>query len=280
MRKTEWFNAVSDNAYYSRSKYGSIPYALDELYHENSKYIPALQVMQSPSYHASYPDFAAYEQCESVSLPDRIDHQALDAKIGEVLMNRRSSRSFSNTVEVQDLFTLLRYATGVSERSALKLADGSAVAISKRTYPTGGARYAVEIFFYAHAIEGMDPGMYMYCPHRNRIFTIWKRRLTTDEVNRMFFVIKEPGTTAFHFETASIFFMLSANFKDLRDAYGLRSYRMIHKESGHISQNLLLIAAGMKLQAVPVEGFFDEYVNELVQLDGVDRSVLYLTLIG
>jgi nitroreductase len=51
-------------------------------------------------------------------------------------------------------------------------------------------------------------------------------------------------------------------------------------EAGHLAQNVLLCAAGLGLSALPVGGFYDRSVDELLSLDGVDEAVVYLVCLG
>jgi SagB-type dehydrogenase family enzyme len=62
--------------------------------------------------------------------------------------------------------------------------------------------------------------------------------------------------------------------------YGERSYRFVLLEAGHIAQNILLAATGVGAAALPVGGFQDDCINELVGLDGCEDMTLYLILVG
>jgi SagB-type dehydrogenase family enzyme len=65
-----------------------------------------------------------------------------------------------------------------------------------------------------------------------------------------------------------------------RFKYGLRGYRFVLLEAGHAAQNALLAAAALALAAVPLGGFYDRRVDELIEADGVDESALYLVCVG
>ena len=62
--------------------------------------------------------------------------------------------------------------------------------------------------------------------------------------------------------------------------YGQRAYRFALLEAGHIAQNLLLASEGLGLGALPVGGFFDDEINDLLGLDGCSEFVIYLVLAG
>ena len=65
-----------------------------------------------------------------------------------------------------------------------------------------------------------------------------------------------------------------------RFKYGLRGYRFALIEAGHVAQNLLLTATALRLGSVPLGGLFDRRIDELLDLDGVNESVLYAVSVG
>jgi SagB-type dehydrogenase family enzyme len=61
----------------------------------------------------------------------------------------------------------------------------------------------------------------------------------------------------------------------LMHKYGDRGYRYILLEAGHAAQNMCLAAASLDLGALPVGGFFDSYVAELLELNQEQEALLY-----
>jgi SagB-type dehydrogenase family enzyme len=51
-------------------------------------------------------------------------------------------------------------------------------------------------------------------------------------------------------------------------------------DAGHIAQNLSLACASQGLAACHIAAFYDDEVNALLGLDGVDESVIYMTSVG
>ena len=56
--------------------------------------------------------------------------------------------------------------------------------------------------------------------------------------------------------------------------------RYIFMDAGHICQNLLLAVQALGLNGCPVAAFYDDEMNDLLDLDGIEESVIYLTTIG
>ena len=65
-----------------------------------------------------------------------------------------------------------------------------------------------------------------------------------------------------------------------RFKYGLRGYRFALLEAGHLVQNLVLAAGALEVGALPLGGFYDRRVDELVGADGLDEATVYAVLLG
>ena len=65
-----------------------------------------------------------------------------------------------------------------------------------------------------------------------------------------------------------------------RFKYGARAYRFALMEAGHVGQNLLLAAAALGLDAVPLGGFYDRNVDAFLGVDGIYEASLYLVPVG
>jgi SagB-type dehydrogenase family enzyme len=74
--------------------------------------------------------------------------------------------------------------------------------------------------------------------------------------------------------------VVTAVFWRTRCKYGLRGYRFALLEAGHVMQNAVLAATAFGLASVPLAGFFDARLDELLSLDGVEQSTLYALAIG
>ncbi len=82
------------------------------------------------------------------------------------------------------------------------------------------------------------------------------------------------------FADGAAFVAVTAVFWRSRFKYGQRGYRFALLEAGHAVQNLLLVATGLGLTALPLGGYYDGAVDHLLGVDGVDESTVYLVAIG
>ena len=62
--------------------------------------------------------------------------------------------------------------------------------------------------------------------------------------------------------------------------YKQRGYRYALMEAGHLAQNICLVAAGLGLGSVPIGGFFDRELGELLALDQSEELAIYAVCTG
>ena len=185
----------------------------------------------------------------------------LSLPLGETLAARRSARSFSTApIALSEVAALLRAGYGISADGVQPL----------RTAPSGGALYPLELTLAARRVEGLAPGLYHFDPLDDVLESAGDGP------------VKIAATTPFaEIATgAAAVVIVSAMFWRSRFKYGLRGYRFVLLETGHVAQNVLLAAAALGLAAVPLGGFYDRRVDELLGVNGVDESALYLLCVG
>ncbi|MFQ6038793.1 MAG: SagB/ThcOx family dehydrogenase, partial [Candidatus Aminicenantales bacterium] len=141
-----------------------------------------------------------------------------------------------------------------------------------RVCPSAGALYPVETYVVLHKVKGLDPGIYHYAVldhHLERIksgdFRMPVARAALDQ------------DMAF---AASAVFVWTAVFGRAKWKYGQRAYRYVYLDAGHIAQNLALAAVGLNLGTCQIGALYDEEVNALLEVDGVEESVVYMSVVG
>ena len=78
---------------------------------------------------------------------------------------------------------------------------------------------------------------------------------------------------------AAALFMI-APLRDAHQEAGARSYRDLLIEAGAIGQRIYLAAEAVGLAARNLASFRDDELNDLLGLDGVERAVVHMTLVG
>lgn len=62
--------------------------------------------------------------------------------------------------------------------------------------------------------------------------------------------------------------------------YGERGFRDIFLEAGHICQNLYLSSQAVNCGVCAIGAFIDDELNNLLQVDGEKKFVLYMASVG
>jgi SagB-type dehydrogenase family enzyme len=124
----------------------------------------------------------------------------------------------------------------------------------------------------ARRITGVERGVYHYDPLTHRL----ERHV--QDVNPA--VELAAFTNPNEVESAALVIVIAASFWRSRVKYGLRAYRFTLLEAGHVTQNLLLTATATGLGAFAVGGFFDDRLDALLGLNGVDVGSLVTACIG
>jgi SagB-type dehydrogenase family enzyme len=163
----------------------------------------------------------------------------------------------------------------LGELSVLLAASYLAAEVSpgvfRRPIPSGGALYPLELYTIAVAVDGLERGSYHYHPFRHRLECL--RPLAVADVRA---ALVDPGLA----DGAAALLVVTAMFWRSRFKYGARGYRFALLEAGHAIQNALLAATALDLPALPVGGFYDRCLDELVGADGLDEATVYALLVG
>jgi SagB-type dehydrogenase family enzyme len=81
------------------------------------------------------------------------------------------------------------------------------------------------------------------------------------------------------FDTSLILF-LTAVFERSTFKYGARGYRFVLLEAGHVAQNINLVATALGMGCVNLGGYYDRRIDDLLNLDGVTHSTVYMIALG
>jgi len=205
--------------------------------------------------------FKTYPDAERVQLPEPSPPAA---DLWAALAQRRSVRQFGGEpLSLEELTSLLWAGAGVSAVQA-----GYAL----RTAPSAGALYPVETYVIAHRVDGLEPGAYHYAVPDRAL-----ERLRTGD-------LRLPAARAALDQDiahdADAVFLWSAVWRRSTWKYGQRAYRYVPLDAGHIAENVALAAVGLGLGTCQIAAFYDDEANELLDLDGEDESVIYMTVVG
>jgi len=176
--------------------------------------------------------------------------------IEETLLQRRSVRDYKRgPLSLYQVSQLLWAASGKN--------------LYRRTAPSPGATYPLEIYLVAGEVEGLEPGIYHYSPSGNNL-EIVKEEDVRNGLSRAALgqeMIKE----------APVSIIIAADYSRTTGRYGQRGIRYVHMEVGHVGQNVSLQAIALSMGAVMIGAFEDQKVKEVL---GIKEEPLYIIPIG
>lgn len=257
-----------------------------ELFHENTKFTEIEDFQLGPSaglftQDTSFQFMQAklapdYRGKEKIELPSP---EEVDRRIDDVVTSRRSNRDQTGEgISRQELSTLLHHSCGKTGESVVgEPEDGDPVTKKFRAYASGGGLYPVEIYLTVpNAGPDLDAGRYYYAPESHVLRVLERDEDIGERLADTFGIsadIYDPLTSA-------VTFTLTGTLWRSMAKYGPRGYRFILQESGHLAQNVLLLAEAMDLGAVPLAGFYDDKMNDFLNVNGVDETSLYTVAVG
>jgi SagB-type dehydrogenase family enzyme len=243
--------------------------ALWELYHENSKISQydnsSLSKQEMIEKLNKMDEVLSYDTSPRIPLPDILP---LKGRIDEMFKNRISVREMiPKTLTLAEVSTLLFYSYGVTRDN-----KGKNISRSFRIVPSGGALYPLELYIYSTHIEGIDSGFYHYNPIKSELRQVFIGNF--DEVLSKAIIQNQ------FVSDSSLLVFITAIFERSIFKYRERGYRLILLEAGHVSQNLALVSNVLNLGHLCIAGFYDRQIDEILDIDGVTHSTLYINAIG
>ncbi len=212
---------------------------------------------------ASKPDiYKEYPDCEKIELPIKPKIETLN--LHAALRGRKSIRHYSDeALSMNHLSFLLWAAAGIQR------VEGS---FTFRTAPSAGALYPIETYVMASRIEDLAAGIYHYSVKQHCLESLkegdFRSQMAMAALGQKICL-----------EAAAVL-VWTAVFQRSKWKYDQRAYRYVYLDAGHMGENLALAATGIGLGSCQIGALFDDEVNSLVGVDGIEESVVYMSVIG
>jgi SagB-type dehydrogenase family enzyme len=206
--------------------------------------------------------YKAYPRARLVALPE----PALDGgqPAARTIARRRSIRSYASRPMTQaELSRILFLASGIS---------ADAFGNARRTAPSSGALYPIELYPVVHNVEGLERGVYHYAYRHHALELVRAEDLRAH-------VVEQGLGQEFLGQCGAVIF-LTQILQRMRPKYQDRSYRYGLLEAGHIGENAYLAATELGLGACGIGAFMDDQINAMLGVDGVDEAVVYMLAVG
>lgn len=130
----------------------------------------------------------------------------------------------------------------------------------------------VQLYLYAHRVEGLELGVYRHWPERAAL-----ERIKSGDQRVAAAGLSLGQDLA---GNACVAFSMIADIERAVRAHGDRGYRYVHFEAGAIGQRLYIAAEALGLRATGIGAFFDDQVNRYLDLASGQGQVVYHFAIG
>jgi SagB-type dehydrogenase family enzyme len=191
------------------------------------------------------------------------------SQLTELLQQRHSCREFAQTeMSLENASALLAASYGTVTPARL----GGQTPFLRRTVPSAGGLFPLEVYAFTQRVEGLDDGLYHYDVVAHSLRQLRRENL---------FLKLEPMFYAYPFmKDANLVFAIAAVFLRIQKKYGPRGYRYTLMEAGHVAQNISLRAIELGLATLCIGGFLDSALNELLGLRVREEGVVYTVAAG
>src|SRR5581483_8006268 len=207
--------------------------------------------------------FKEYPRLDKIILPDPLPLK--NSLLTESLMKRKSIRNFSvEKFSLQKLSSILYWSGGLRENNPPWQ--------GKRFYPSGGGRYPLEIYVLSQNAE-LSQGLYHYNLRSHSL-----EILIDDEAINTGDFFSHDNTP--WIKEAGCLLIITACFRRNTIKYGDRGYRHLLIETGFFGQNIYLVSTAMGIASCASGGYIDDKLNNLLDVDGIDESVIFVMASG
>lgn len=200
-----------------------------------------------------------------IQLPaPRMDGQC---SVEKALATRRAIRGFKDEpLSIAVLSQLVWAAQGMTQKmDAPPTWSWGTWQGGKRTAPSAGALYPLELYVVVGRVDGVKPGVYKYKPQTHQLLDV----LARDKRNQL-------ATAALGqkwMESAPCVFVVGAVYKRTEVKYGERAPRYVHIEVGHAVENICLQAVALDLGTTVVGAFKDDEVKKVVGMSDEEQPL-------
>lgn len=187
-----------------------------------------------------------------------------DMSLYEAILRRKSLRRYIDMPMSMEALSCVLWASSGIQRKEMSF--------EFRTAPSAGGLYPIETYVVTHRVEGLEQGIYHYHVKRHALEELRKGDFRPH--------IAQAALGQVMCAQASIVIVWTALFERSTWKYRQRAYRYVYLDVGHMAQNLALAATSIGLGNCQVGALYDDEVNEMLGLDGIRESVLYMSVVG
>lgn len=180
---------------------------------------------------------------QTIKLPS----PSFDSKtsIEKALKERRSHRNFQpSALKLSEVSQLLWAVQGTNRSNG------------RRTAPSAGALYPLEVYLIAGNVSGLEQGVYNYKSISHSLIKVMDKNILP-ELN------KAAQSYASH---GAIALVICAVYERTTIKYGNRGIRYVHMDAGFAAENIYLQSVSLGLGTVFMGAFDDDTLSNILEL--------------
>ena len=222
-------------------------------------------------------DFKEYPRSPRVLLPR--PKELMQKNLGKVLMSRKTERNFSERPLSSETFSSLLFWSaglihegleeGLLGKLSSVIASEAKQSIFRRPYPSGGARFPVEIYLAVFNGQDLKNDVYHYNVKKHALELIQQASFEN---------IRQALPYDFAKKAAAVILLSFIGERTMKK-YGNLGYKLGLLEAGHIGQNIYLVGAALGLGGLALGGMDYDFVQKELDL-GEEETVFYQLAIG
>ncbi|MGF2614466.1 SagB/ThcOx family dehydrogenase [Rossellomorea vietnamensis] len=235
--------------------------------HKVSRHAPRIQMRKAPRKEYTVKNLDSIGKRIKFKMDPDLFEKSSGKSFVQVLKQRRTSWIFKGEdLGAEDFKEILLYSFGISEQDE-----------RKRTYPSGGQFYSIEVYILPtrRSVNSglLEEKVYKFNVNSNEVVEMENIDLTYIDG-----ISASTDVGFFSLEDAQFAVVLVGNDKDLAEKYMELSYRIMLLEAGHMAQNLLLTCTYKGISSVPLGGFHENQIKKLLHLP--KEKMVFYTILG
>jgi len=230
-------------------------------FHESTKFQKIVKFRNFKNWPKTWKTiyFKSYPRFEEILLPKP---KMPSVTLKKALFDRKSERNFSQEpINLKSLSSLLYFSAGLRKR------DGDQA--GNRFYPSGGARYPLEVYVLSLNSD-VPKGIYHYYLKSSSLEKIGEIDQFKCEEYFLYDWVKN----------ASCLIIVTAVFSRSTVKYKDKGYIFSFIETGSLIQNFYLNAQALGLSICALAGFIEDRLNMLLDIDGKRETVVAVMGMG
>ncbi|MEM3121858.1 MAG: SagB/ThcOx family dehydrogenase [Candidatus Pacearchaeota archaeon] len=197
-----------------------------------------------------------YPRLPQVTLPKNKTKSELE----KILEKRESTRDFSEEcLDLADLSKVIHVS--------YKILDCNRIP-ERRTYPSAGGRFPIELYIISYNVKKLDKGAYHYDIENDSLEVLLRKNLDDKIIEICGTNIKNPAATL----------VLTSVISRSEVKYWYKSLPFSYLEAGHLGQNIVLAAVENNIGACPVSGFVDDTLIKILDLTEGEIPIYTISL--